>query len=299
MKLSAIRQPASVLPTPLLLVVIFAIASATVSPYEKSVEEWRQKYEAKLRADDGWLTVSGLFWMHEGENRFGSAPDNDVVLPSPVPPAAGHFDLHAGKTTVHVNSGVPITMGGKPVETAELRPDSKTDRLVIGDLTFFVHASAGRYGIRLKDKNSKLRKDFLGLHWFPVDEAYRVNARFVPYESAREVEIETILGDHDKTRLVGYVTFSLGGKEIRLDAEEDDDTHGLFIVFRDLTSKKDTYPAARFLDTDIPSNGTVELDFNKAYNPPCAYNPYATCPLPTPGNRLQIELPVGEKRYHQ
>src|SRR5262249_52293091 len=165
------RQVAATGPLLLLLSFLFALGAATVSPYEKSVEEWRQKYEAKLRADDGWLTVSGLFWMHEGENRFGSAPDNDVVLPSPVPPAAGHFDLHAGKTTVHVNSGVPITMAGKPVETAELRPDSKTDRLLIGDLTFFVHASAGRYGIRLKDKNSKLRKDFLGLHWFPVDEA--------------------------------------------------------------------------------------------------------------------------------
>src|SRR5215467_4283526 len=276
------------------------LGAADVAGYQKSVEQWRQAYEAKLKADDGWLTVSGLFWMHEGDNRFGSAPGNDVVLAFPPMPAnAGRFELHAGKTMVHVNPGVPITLGGKPVETAELRPDSKVDRLVIGDLTFFVHASAGRYGIRLKDKNSKLRKDFLGLHWFPVDEAYRVNARFVPYESAREVEIETILGDHDKTKLVGYVTFSLGGKEYRLDAEEDDDTHGLFIVFRDLTSKKDTYPAARFLDTAPPSNGTVELDFNKAYNPPCAYNPYATCPLPTPGNRLQIELPVGEKRYHQ
>jgi uncharacterized protein len=283
----------------LIIMILFAMAAAEVPTYQKSVEEWRQKYEAKLRADDGWLTVSGLFWMHEGENRFGSAPGNDVVLPAPVPPAAGRFDLHAGKTTVHVNPGVPITMGGKAVETAELRPDSKTDRLVIGDLTFFVHESAGRYGIRLKDKNSQLRKDFLGLHWFPVDQAYRVDARFVPYQSPREVEIETILGDHDKTKLVGYVTFSLGGKEYRLDAEQDDNTNGLFIVFRDLTSKKDTYPAARFLDTDTPSNGTVELDFNKAYNPPCAYNPYATCPLPTPGNRLQIEIPVGEKRYHQ
>jgi uncharacterized protein len=299
MAFSPARQVASPLGPLMLLLFLCAISAAELSAYQKSVEEWRQKYEAKLRADDGWLTVSGLFWMHEGENRFGSAAGNDVVLPSPVPLEAGRFDLHAGKITVHVNPGVPITMGGKPVQTAELRPDSKTDRLVIGDLTFFVHESAGRYGIRLKDKNSQLRKDFLGLRWFPVDEAYRVNARFVPYQSPREVEIETILGDHDKTKLVGYVTFPLAGKEYRLDAEQDDDTHGLFIVFRDLTSKKDTYPAARFLDTDIPGNGTVELDFNKAYNPPCAYNPYATCPLPTPGNRLPIELPVGEKRYHQ
>jgi uncharacterized protein len=274
------------------------LAAADVATYQKSVEQWRQAYEAKLKADDGWLTVSGLFWMHEGENRFGSAPGNDVVLAfSPMPANAGRFDLHAGKTTVHVNPGVPITLGGKPVESMELRPDSKVDRLVLGDLTFFVHASGGRFGIRLKDKNSQLRKDFKGLHWYPVNAAYRFTARYVAYDSPREVEIETTLGDHDKLYLSGYVAFSLGGKEYRLDAEEDN-SGGLFIVFRDLTSKTETYQAARFIDTDPPKDGVVEVDFNKAYNPPCAYNPYTTCPLPTPGNRLQIEIPVGEKRYH-
>ena len=284
------------------LVVCFG--SADVSSYQKSVEQWRQAYEAKLRGDDGWLTVSGLFWLHEGENRFGSAPGNDVVLAFPAMPAnAGRFDLHSGKTIVHVNSGVPIAVGGKPVggkpvESMELRPDSKQDRLVIGDLTFFVHASAGRFGIRLKDKNSQLRKDFKGLHWYPVNDAYRFTARFVPYPEPRKVEIETTLGDREKLDIVGYVTFSLGGKEYRLDAEKDDNTGGLFIVFRDLTSRTETYQAARFLDTDWPKDGAVEVDFNKAYNPPCAYNPYTTCPLPSPGNRLPIEIPAGEKRYH-
>lgn len=283
-----------------LLAVVFlaGLGASGASPYEKQVEEWRQQYEATLRADNGWLTVSGLFWMREGRNSFGSAANNEVVLPEPVPASAGYFDLHDGKTTVHVNPGVPITMGGKPVETATLEPDSKTDRLVIGDLTFFVHASGSRFGIRLKDKNSKLRKEFTGLHWFPINQAYRVTGQYIAYDQPREVEIETVLGDHDKTKLIGYVTFQLDGKEFRLDAEKQDDSDGLFIVFRDLTSKKDTYPAARFLDTDPPRNGTVELDFNKAYNPPCAYNPYSTCPLPSPGNRMQIELPVGEKRYH-
>lgn len=269
-----------------------------VSPYEKSVEDWRQKYEAKLRADDGWLTVSGLFWLHEGKNTFGSAPNNDVVLPSPVPASAGYFELQTGKTTVHINPGVAITMGEKPVETAELGPDSKVDRLVIGDLTFFVHASGTRFAIRLKDKNSNLRKEFTGLHWFPINERYRAVARFTPYASPRSVEIETVLGDREKTELAGYVTFQLDGKKFRLDAEKQEDPAGLFIVFRDLTSRKDTYPAARFLDTDPPKDGTVELDFNKAYNPPCAYNPYSTCPLPSPGNRMPIEIPAGEKRYH-
>jgi len=267
--------------------------------YRQSVEQWRQSYEAKLTGDDGWLTVSGLFWLHEGENTFGSASGNDVVLPAPVPAQAGHFDLQGGKVVVHVNPGVPIAMAGKSVETAELRPDSKTDRLKIAGLTFFVHENAGRYGIRLKDKNSGLRKQFTGLHWFPVDESYRVTARFVPYSSPRKTRIEIIDGNQDTTMITGYLEFQLAGKPYRLEAEHDDDTNGLFVVFRDLTSRKETYPAARFLDLDPPKDGAVELDFNKAYNPPCAYNPYATCPLPTPGNRLPIAVPAGEKSYHQ
>ena len=274
------------------------VGAIEVSPYQQSVENWRQSYEAKLKADDGWLTVSALLWLHEGENSFGSDSNNAIVLPySYVPAKAGYFDFHAGKTVIHVNPGVPITLGGKPVESMELRPDSKEDRLNIGDLTFFVHASGKRYAIRVKDKNSQLRKSFKGLHWFPVNETYHFNARFVAYPKPREVEITNLLGDRGPTYFPGYVAFMLGGKEYRLDAE-DNGSGGLFIVFRDLTSKKDTYQAARFLDADPPKDGHVEIDFNEAYNPPCAYNPYATCPLPSARNRLPVEIPAGEKRYH-
>jgi uncharacterized protein len=282
----------------LLLAASVCLGAIEVSPYQQSVENWRQSYEAKLKADDGWLTVSALLWLHEGENSFGSDSSNAIVLPySYVPAKAGYFDFHAAKTVIHVNPGVPITLAGKPVESMELRPDSTEDRLNIGDLTFFVHASGKRYAIRVKDKNSQLRKDFKGLHWFPVNEAYRFNARFVAYPKPREVEITNLLGDRGPAYFPGYIAFMLGGKEYRLDAE-DNGSGGLSIVFRDLTSKKDTYQAARFLDADPPKEGHVEIDFNKAYNPPCAYNPYATCPLPSARNRLQVEIPAGEKRYH-
>ena len=282
----------------LLLAAGVCLGAMEASPYQQSVETWRQSYEAKLKADDGWLTVSALLWLHEGENTFGSDPGSAVVLPySYVPAKAGYFDFHAGKTVIHVNPGVPITLAGKPVQSMELRPDSKEDRLKIGDLTFFVHASGKRYAIRVKDKNSDLRKNFKGLHWFPVNEAYRFNARFVGYPKPREVEITNLLGDRGATYFSGYVAFVLGGKEYRLDAE-DDGSGALFIVFRDLTSKTDTYQAARFLDADAPKDGHVDIDFNKAYNPPCAYNPYATCPLPSSRNRLPVEIPAGEKRYH-
>jgi uncharacterized protein len=280
-----------------------AVVAATTTSYQQSVETWRKNYEAKLTSDVGWLTVSGIFWLHEGENRFGSDPLNDIVLPAPVPPVAGVFDFHAGKTTVRLEKGVQASVGGKPVGSAELRPDQKADYLVLGDLTVYVHASGDRFAIRLRDKNSKVRKNFTGLKWFPIDESYRVTAKYFPYDQRKEFDSQNILGDPIKVKALGYMLFTLRGQELRLEAEAADEGPGFFIVFRDLTSGKSTYPASRFLDPDAPKDGpdgkTVELDFNKARNPPCAYNPYTTCPVPVPTNRLRVEIPAGEKLYNR
>jgi uncharacterized protein (DUF1684 family) len=274
-----------------------AVGAANLTTYQRSVEKWRHDYEAKLTSDTGWLTVSGLFWLHEGANSFGADPKNNIVLPAPAPAFAGVFTFHGGKTSVRLSPGVQATMDGKPVQSAELRPDSREDRLVLGDLTLYVHASGDRFAIRMKDKNSQLRKNFTGLSWFPIDPAYHVTARYVAYPAPKELDSQNVLGDAIKLKVIGYVSFSLKGREIRLDAESNDPDPGLFIVFRDLTAGKLTYPASRFLDTDAPKDGKVELDFNEAYNPPCAYNPFTTCPLPLPGNRLQFEIPAGEKLY--
>ena len=265
--------------------------------YRASVEKWRANYENDLKSDHGWLTISGLFWLHEGENRFGSDPLGDIVLPAgSAPPDAGYFEFHHGKTTVHVKAGVPITLGGKPIETAELRPDS-SNRLVLGDISLWIHASGERYTVRLQDKNSKVRKAFTKLEWFPVDESYRVTAHFQLYDEPKQIEMQNEAGDTLHVPLAGYVTFTLRGQELRLDAQADDKTGELSFVFRDLTSGKEIYGASRFLDTDAPHHGEVVLDFNKAYNPPCAYNPYTTCPLPPPQNRLRARIEAGEMNY--
>lgn len=288
----------------LLCAIGFAIAAGAVcvvtaandTTYQATIQKWRQEREASLKSDNGWLTVSGLFWLHEGENRFGSDTLNDIVLPKGEAPLdAGSFEFHAGRTIVHVRAGVPIKMNGKAVNTAELRPDSG-DLIALGNLSLYVHASGARYSIRLKDKNSTLRKTFRGLRWFPVDESYRVAARFVPYNPPKKALIQNIMGDVTEINVPGYAVFTLRGKELRLDAEEAD-AEGVSFVFRDLTSGKETYGAARFLDTDAPQNGSVILDFNQAYNPPCAYNPYTTCPLPPPENRLRVRIPAGEMAY--
>jgi uncharacterized protein len=276
------------------------VAGADSSTYRQSVEKWRHDYETHVTSENGWLSVSGLFWLHEGENRFGSDPLNDIVLPASAPAQAGTFDFHSGKTTVHIHPGVTATINGKPVESADLRPDNPLDHLVLGGLTLFVHASGDRFALRLKDKHSPLLKSFTGLNWFPIDESYDLTARFIPYDSPKQFDSQNVLGDPIKMDIIGYVLFTLRGQEFRLEAEGNSDG-SLFIVFRDLTSGKLTYPASRFLDTDVPKDGpngkTVQLDFNKAYNPPCAYNPYTTCPIPLPANRLRVEIPAGEKLY--
>jgi uncharacterized protein len=281
----------------LMLAATVLIACSYDSAYKRSIEEWRKDHQAHVASDEGYLTYSALAWLHEGKNSFGSATENDVVLPAPVPAQAGYFELNRDKVILHLNPGVPIKLGDKPVQDAELKPDELDSRLFIGDLTFYIHHIGERYALRLKDKNSKLRKEFTGLRWYPVDPAYRLKARFVPYSSPREVDIDTLLGDRTTLPMAGYVMFDLRGKQYKLKVLQGDE-HDLFAIFRDLTSKTETYEAARFLRTDPVAGDAVDLDFNKAYNPPCAFNPYMTCPLPPPDNVLPIAITAGEKRYH-
>lgn len=287
------------------ITVLVAYASVCLlfadSSYRQSVEKWRKEYQASLTSDTGWLTVSGLFWLKEGENRFGSGPANDIVLPAAAPANIGVLIFHAGKTRVEINPGIEVTLNGKSIRAVELRPDSSEDRLILGDLTLYVHASGNHFALRVKDRNSPLRKNFSGLNWFSIDEIYAVTGTYHPYESLRQLDSENILGDAIKLNITGYIEFSIKGQQFRLEGGPQSSGKTLFVVFRDLTSGKETYPASRFLDVELPksatSSGTVQVDFNKAYNPPCAYNPYTTCPLPLPGNRLKIAIPAGEKLY--
>jgi uncharacterized protein len=274
---------------------LLATSLAAQSTYRAQVEKWRRAYEATLKSDDGWLTVTGLFWLHEGENKFGSDPLNDIVVTEGnVPAELGSFNMHDGKIEVTISPGVQIKMKGQTVQSAAILPDSE-DRLALGDLSLLVHKSGERYAVRVRDKNSKLRKNFAGVSWFPIDEHYRVTAKFVPYDPPHELEIQNLAGDTLKIPSPGYAEFTLAGEQYRLEAIAQ--ASGLNFIFRDLTSGKETYPAARFLDTPAPTNGQLILDFNEAYNPPCAYNPYTTCPLPPPQNRLRIRIAAGEMMY--
>jgi uncharacterized protein (DUF1684 family) len=250
-----------------------------------------------LTADGGWLTVSGLFWLKDGVNRVGSNQANEIVL-SRGPAELGTFELRHGKATFRAAPGMAVKLNGQPAgAVAPLKSDveGKPDKIQYDAFTMFVIHRGERDAIRLKDTESESRKAFTGLHWFPVKENYRVVAKFVPYQPPKMMTIPNILGETEQDTSPGYVVFTLNGQSLRLDPVQEDDQ--LFFIFHDLTSGKETYPAGRFLYTDLPKNGEVVMDFNQAENPPCAFTAYATCPLPPKQNRLPVRIEAGELNY--
>lgn len=267
--------------------------------YRAAIETWRAQREAELRADDGWLTLAGLFWLHDGPNSFGSDRDNAIVLPASAPARAGRFDHRAGSTRARIETGVAATCGGRPFHEGELRaggPSGPPDVLVIGPLSMFVIQRGDRYAIRLRDRLSANRAGFSGLRFFPVDESYRVEARFTPHAEERSLPIPTVLGSVVPMRSPGLVSFVLGGQQLTLEPVfETEDATELFYIFKDATAGRETYGAGRFLYSDPPRDGRLVLDFNKAHSPPCAYTPYATCPLPPKQNVLAVRIEAGEQ----
>ena len=240
-----------------------------------------------------------MFFLNQPHTTFGSDPANDIVLPDGAPAQAGSFELHDGRVTLKAAPGVSFQLGNKSITEGELKSDGQgpPDRLGLGDLQLWVHMSGDRPSIRLRDKNSKLRKEFVGTSWFPVDEKYRVEAAYQPYDKPKTIQVPNILGDLDPMPVPGIVSFTLNGEQIKMEPVADPGDKEFWFIFRDLTSGKETYGAARFIYLPAPVNGKMIVDFNRAENPPCAYNPYTTCPLPPEQNRLHVRIEAGEKSY--
>ena len=287
----------------LLSLLLLGAAVAEEPGYVETIQNWRSELEANLKKDSGWLTVAGLYWLREGENSVGAGITNDFVLPEgSAPDVVGVFEFEDRTATFKVADGVTVTQPGpendnpEAVQTVVLEMGQK-HALAINDLTMWVHYSGPRLAIRLRDLNSTLRKEFTGLKWFPVDPRYKVKAKFTPHREPKKIELLNILGDIESFESPGYVDFEIMGQSVRM---EPTSARGgaLKFVFRDGTSGKESYPAARFLRAEAPKNGEVTLDFNRSYNPPCAYNPHTTCEIPTKENRLGIRIEAGEKNYH-
>jgi hypothetical protein len=275
--------------------IVALLALVLAAPgYVEEIEAWRKAREQRLKADGGWLTVEGLFWLEQGESRFGSDPSNTIVLPPSVPARAGAILFSKGEARFRLEPGIAATLGGRPATEGLLRPDSG-DVLVLGPVTLQVIERGGQQAVRMKDMQSARRRDFKGLRWFPVREDRRIEARFVPYSPPRTLEIPNVTGQVNHLPCPGYAEFTLQGRTLRLDPViEEPDAQELFFIFRDETAPAETYGAGRFLYAPLPKDGKLVLDFNKAYSPPCAFTPYATCPLPPRQNRLPVRIEAGE-----
>ena len=281
---------------------IFPLASALgmIDAYQSEIDQFREKREAGLKRDDSWLTVAGLFWLTPGETKVGSASSNDVVLPASAPASVGVLTLTSeGKATFQPEPGVKITLKDKPFEGGAISADAKggPDILSVGDLRLILIKRGARYAIRLKDNQSAIRKNFSGLDWFPVSESWKIRGKFIPNDGSetKSVIFDTIVGTQETMQSPGEVEFEVDGKTFRFLAVKEGDQ--LWFVFRDTTSGKTTHGGARQLYAPLPKDGVVELDFNRATNLPCAYTPFATCPIAPKQNRLPIEITAGENKY--
>jgi uncharacterized protein len=296
----------------LMLAIGVSPSPAQDAAWQQDLTAWRAQHATDLQKPDGWLSLAGLEWLNPGDNTFGSAQDNQIHLPASAPAHIGVLHLTRAVVTLMPppeGFAPSLLIDGKPAQSQELRTGADTDkgnpRMTIGTLNFYVVRRADRFALRIKDAQSTALLGFHRLKWYPPDAGYRLRARWIPYTPPKSVTLATLIGTSYNQPVPGAAEFTLRGKTYRVEpVVEDHPAVKLFFILRDTTSASTTYAACRFLYTGLPSNGLEQagelvLDFNHLENPPCAYTPYATCPLPPPGNRLAIPLPVGEQRYHE
>ena len=270
---------------------------------------WRAQRTTKLTAPEGWLSLIALGWLKEGDNGFGSAEDSRVPITGKAPAHIAIVRLEKDALRLLPPAGgfpKDLLVDGQPAREQSLLADDaeKPSKLTIGTLTIIVIHRDGEFALRIKDLQAPTRVAFHGLRWYAPDAAYRVHARWIPYNPPKVLDIPTVLGTTTHLPAPGVVEFTLDGQLLRLEPVlETPKSTELFFIMRDATSKTTTYGAGRFLYTELPDHGVgqpgeVWLDFNKLENPPCAFTAYATCPLPPPQNRLSVPIPAGEQRYH-
>jgi uncharacterized protein len=289
----------------------FGASDSPAAPesWQRDLQTWREKRAAGLQAPEGWLSLIGLEWLKAGDNSVGSAADNKIPI-AKAPPhlAVVRMEKAGALRLLPPPGGFPkgLLLDGHPAQEQALLSDDSPNqsKLSWGGLTVIVIHRDDRYGLRIKDAQAPTRLGFHGLHWFPPNAAYRVHAKWIPYNPPKMLDIPTILGTVSKLPAPGAVEFVIDGQVVRLEPVlEDPQSTELFFILRDSTSKATTYGAGRFLYTEFPDHGLSQpggiwLDFNRLVNPPCAFTPYATCPLPPAQNRLTVAIPAGERRYH-
>ena len=291
-----------ILMTICILASIFCSKSAPEDPAFVQAElEWREQRDQRMQTPTSWLTIAGLFWLEEGENTFGTDPQNKIQLPQGSAPAfAGKFTMKGDQVEVIALNNTELTIEDDPAKKKVLKSDAegRPDVIDHADLKMWVIKRGDRLAIRLRDQNAPAFLNYAGLDFYPPRQKYKLKAKFVPYDPPKMETIATVVGTTDEMRVPGYVSFEIDGKPYRLDAFGDyPESKRLFIVMRDGTSGEETYGASRFMSAEVSDDGSVDLNFNRAYNPPCAYTAFATCPLPPPQNILSVKIEAGEKMY--
>jgi uncharacterized protein (DUF1684 family) len=264
----------------------------------KKGEDFRSTRESNLKREYGWLSLAGLFWLKEGDNPVGSSADNPIRLPERTPARVGVFNLRDGHVSIAKFPDVSIRINADQLGDAPagLKVDTsgEADYLFIDDIRMEVIERAGNLAIRVRDPKSPVRRDFAGCVWYEPDAKYRVTAKIEPFPEPREFMIDDIVGIQRPVKMHAALVFELDGTEYRLDGERQED-NSYDLIFKDLTASKTTYGAGRYLTTEVAEGEQVVIDFNVAYNPPCAFTEFATCPLPLPQNILPVAIEAGEK----
>jgi uncharacterized protein (DUF1684 family) len=285
---------------PPLLVAILAPQTPPDAAYRSEIETWRAARLARLKAEDGWPSVVGLFWLDDGVNTFGSGTDNAIVLPGSAPAHMGSILLRNGRATLEVLPGIDLTADGEKVSRSRvLASDAARSATLLrsGTVLFYLIERAGKVAVRVKDSDSPARRDFRGLEYFPIDPTWRLEARFEPYDPPKSISVPNVLGHDDSEKSPGALVFERAGQTYRLDPVLERGETDYFVIFADATNGKETYGAGRFLYVKPPVDGKTVIDFNTSYNPPCVFTDFATCPLPPPQNRLKVRIEAGEKEY--
>lgn len=264
--------------------------------YEQSINDWKEYRISRLTEPTGWLRLADLIWLEEGENSFGSSPDTDIRFPdSTIPDNAGTFVLHDGTVTMKVSDDVTVTHDGESIREMVIFDGENRPEIEHEDLIWYVDTRGEQHGIRIYNQDTPEADAFNGFPFYPLDSSWHLQAHFIPWPDDRTIPIVNVLGDTIERESPGRVEFVIDGEKYSLDAFES--TSGLFLMFTDQTGRTETYQAGRYMIIDHPDeDGNTILDFNKAYNPPCAYSKLTTCQLPPPQNRLEVEIPAGEKR---
>ncbi len=263
--------------------------------YRQTINDWRRERNETIRKDNNWLALAGLYWLKLGKNQFGSDPANEIQLPERVPPSIGQFEYNGRSVSLRTHPGQKVIVGDAPSEFALLEPDisEKPSFIRLEGLQMVVIQRGNRMGVRLWDNQNGRRDSFPARTWYDIDEAFRLPAVFTPYDRPKMSYFPDLTGEKAEFPVEGFVTFVLDGTTHQLDINKEDDGT-FFLRFWDTTSETETYPTGRYLIADVDADGKMFLDFNKAYNPPCAFTDFATCVFAPEQNHLSFKVTAGE-----